>query len=116
MFSNCNNSSSSDSDEDFYLSKDISKLQPYSFEPLASSSEDENEDETALEQQGAISSCEAATQISRVGNLNWCFCGCCKQMDSEAESLCCQETNEIPDNLFQGMFFLYVSYLLPLIL
>lgn len=93
------NSSSSESDfifdEDFSLCNDNSKLQPYSFEPLASSSENE-EEESAFPND----------EIKRVGNLDWCLCKCCKQMESEHESLCCQETNEISEILFEGVILL----------
>lgn len=102
--------SSSESDfsfnEDFSLCNDLSKLKPYSFEPLvSSSSSDENEDtddgNTRSVEMKEIND-DNIIETRRIGNIDWCLCKCCKSMDSEAESLCCQETNEIPEEFFQG--------------
>ena len=29
-------------------------------------------------------------------------CGLCQPMESKAESLCCLDTNEVPDDYFEG--------------
>ena len=84
--------SSSESDEEnglFEFSEDFKKLKPYEFEPLASSSSDEESKESDVEN-------------TRKGNTDWCSCDCCNVMTTEAESLCCKEANEILDNLFEG--------------
>ena len=74
--------------QDSEIYKDLTKLKPYEFEPLASSSdEDANENEI---------------KNSRKGKINWCQCACCKSMTNEMESLCCKEANEISDELFEG--------------
>jgi len=89
--------SSSDSVEDFSeLSLeygDISKLKPYDFEPLATSSDSESEEQ---ENVGVPSASD------RTGNINWCQCGECKPMNNEVESLCCVEAPEIIDEFFEG--------------
>ena len=38
----------------------------------------------------------------RIGNTNWCQCELCQPMESEAESLCCLNTNEVHDDYFEG--------------
>jgi hypothetical protein len=94
---------------------DFTKLKPYDFEPEESSSEDECEN--SLQENTVIS------QV-RIGNTDWCLCGRCKSMDTFSESLCCRDTNEIPDELFQGNFqyhhinvlFVYKVYFLNKIL
>ena len=36
------------------------------------------------------------TQQDRIGNINWCKCGCDrKPMETFAESCCCRDTNKI---------------------
>lgn len=82
---------SSDSDEPSI------KLQPYDFEPLASSSAEE------VEEQTDNNSDNNSEESSRVGNNNWCQCGQCKAMNTNLESLCCVEANEIPDEFFEGI-------------
>ncbi|XP_063597981.1 uncharacterized protein LOC134774587 isoform X2 [Penaeus indicus] len=34
---------------------------------------------------------DAEKPLSRVGNNDWCLCGSCTRMETEAESICCQE-------------------------
>ena len=68
---------------------DLSFLKPYDFEPtLKDFPMDFNDQDTE--------------KVSRIGNLDWCNCGECQPMDSEAESLCCLDTNEVPDDYFEG--------------
>ena len=43
---------------------------------------------------------EATTK--RIGDTNWCKCGLCQPMESKAESLCCLDTNEVPNDYFDG--------------
>ena len=41
----------------------------------------------------------------RIGNTNWCVCGeKCSPMEMYTESLCCRETNEVPDDYFHDDF------------
>lgn len=40
---------------------------------------------------------------SRVGNRDWCVCGKCEAMKSATESLCCKDTNEVPEEFYEGM-------------
>ena len=42
-------------------------------------------------------------QEFRTGHTNWCSCEKCKAMLTDEESLCCRDTNDIPDNYFQGL-------------
>ena len=44
------------------------------------------------------------TTTKRIGNTNWRQCGLCQPMESEAESLCCLNTNEVPDDYFKGYY------------
>ena len=71
----------------------MTKLRPYDFEPLASS-------ENSVQNSDA-SDAEVETSL-RVGNIEWCQCDKCKYMESELESLCCVEANEIQDDFFEG--------------
>ena len=80
------------SDDDSF--PELSFLKPYDFEPLVDLDENENDlSNPKANEQG---------EPSRIGNTNWCKCGNCKPMDSEAESLCCLDTNEVPDEYFEG--------------
>ena len=77
----------SDSDEDFLQDN----LKPYDFEPACPPSieflSDNDVDEEITD--------------GRKGNTNWCLCGHCQAMGTEAESLCCRDNNDIPDNYFE---------------
>ena len=79
----------SDSDksfnEEFSLCGDFSKLTPFNFEPLESSSEDEYF--SAEEGTEEVDS----SSIKRLNNLNWCICnGGCGIMETELERIGCQ--------------------------
>lgn len=103
--SDSSDSSSSEGEDETLqeLCNNFSKLKPYDFEPLASSDEsDEDEEEEEIEDHS-----EAKNTNQRKGNTNWCLCGCCKLMGNERECWCCQEANEIADELFEGLYFLY---------
>lgn len=69
---------------------DLDSLKPYEFEPTIEyhSSSSGNEEEEK--------------EHYRAGNMDWCMCGKCKAMENETESLCCLDTNEVPDNYFEG--------------
>ena len=91
----------SDSDisfnEEFSLCGDFSKLTPFNFGPLESSSK--NEYFSAEEGTEEVDS----SSNKRLNNLYWCICnGGCGIMETELESICCQELNEITEEKFEG--------------
>ena len=90
--------SESESDEEIFdvsnLCKDFKKLKPYDYEPLASSSD---ESDSELESDFQV------PDDSRKGKKSWCKWTQYKAMQTERESWCCQEPNEIAENLFEGM-------------
>ena len=100
--SSCNSSgcstSESESDEETYdisnLREDFKKLKPYGYEHRASST-DESDSELKSGCQVPHDSCK--------GKKSWCKCAQCKAMQMERENWCCQEPNEITENLFEGM-------------
>ena len=69
----------------------FSKLKPYGLDPVYKSRmfSLESELESEAEEQGGI------------GNTDWCQCGECKPMATYTESLCFQDTNEVPEELFE---------------
>ena len=79
----------SESDESI---PDLCLLKTYNFEPLVKKIPNNTD----------LESTEATTK--RIGNTNWCQCGLCQPMESEAESLCCLDTNEVPDDYFEGYY------------
>lgn len=89
-----NSSESSDSDISC-LESDLTKLQPYDFEPLVSDNQESSSDTDSDD-------IPSTNEALRVGNIDWCECGNCRPMETESESLCCIEANEIPDEFFQG--------------
>ena len=89
-------SSSCESSESEDSLPDISRLKPYDFEPEIPYAEEEQTPES-----------EQSILTSRIGNTHWCLCGECKPMETEAESLCCLDTNEVPDEYFEGKYFLH---------
>lgn len=81
----------SDSEDDFLPefqnTDNNNSLMPYQFEPVVSSSD--------------VGSSATDELVSvRKGNTSWCTCGMCKVMETELESLCCQE--EVPSDYFEG--------------
>ena len=66
---------------------DPSKLVPYSFEPLASSNDEDSDSEGNVLQQ--------LFSNSRIGNTKWCKRNNCRQMETDAESSCCAEADKI---------------------
>ena len=73
---------------------DPSKLVLYSFEPLASSNDEDNDSEGNLQEQSCSS--------SRIGNTKWCKCNNCRQMEADAERFCCAEADEIHEEMSEG--------------
>ena len=67
------------------------KLKPYNFEPTVSDIEN-----TDWEVSSSTMQTKKAKKEWR-GNLDWCLCGKCKTLSTNAESLCCCEKNEILD-------------------
>ena len=95
LLSNEASLSSSDSLDTF---SNFVKLKPYDFEPTVS--DNENTD-------GEVSSSAMQTKEAekeRKGNLDWCLCGKCKAMSTNAESWCCHEKNELSDEILNGNF------------
>ena len=89
-------SSSSESDNDSI--PDVHKLQPYDLEPEIASSDVSM---TTSDKNTSSSDSEIA-DYSRIGNTSWCSCGKCFPMSTYTESLCCRDTNEVPDEYFEG--------------
>lgn len=76
-----------DSDESL---PDIAALKPYDHEPVCNPRcYNDNKSSDDLES-------------TRVGNTKWCLCKKCEPMQTDTESICCQETNEVPEELFEG--------------
>ena len=91
--------SCSDEAEDNYLSDqsddlraNTSGIRPYDFEPvgtpISSSSESENDELTPI----------ASNSI--IGTTDWCTCGNCRAMETDYESICCQEA--VPVDFING--------------
>ena len=87
---------SSSCEIDDEILSDLQKLQPYDLEPKISSS-------TSSDKDISSSDCET-TEESRLGNTNWCLCWKCFPMLTYTESLCCLDTNEVPDEYFERMY------------
>ena len=80
------------SDESF---PDITKLKPYDHEPVCLPRSDDDLEDIGGDKQ--------AKDTSRIGNTDWCLCGKYKSMETYSESLCCLDTNEVPEELFEGI-------------
>ena len=89
-------STSCESDDD--ILPDLQKLQPYDFEPKLSSS-----DLSSTSSEEDVSSSGSETTESRLGNTNWCLCGKCLPIPTHTVSLCCLDTNEVPEEYFEGI-------------
>lgn len=94
-------SSSCESDESI---PDLQKLQPYDLEPEFSSSELST---TSSNDEQVSGSDSDSNEESRIGNTNWCLCGKCLPMCTYTESFCCLDTNEVPDEYFEGNFRIF---------
>ena len=87
----------SDSSSSSISIPNISKLQPCDLEPTLPSStvsSNSNSDECTS---------DSEQEKERIGNTDSYVCGGkCRPMESYTESLCCRETNEVPDEYFEG--------------
>ena len=85
-----------DTDSDFL---DLSCMKLYDFEPTwkrcSPSSSSSCSSVVSLDNQ--------ELKTSHIDNINWCQCGKCCPMQTDEESLCCLDTNEIPENYFKGI-------------
>ena len=101
MSSNASTNSRSSSEES--LSDAVSNLKPYDWEPRRSASEVADlMKKLPLSSDTEDSSSEENAE-DKIGNTDWCRCGCCRPMDTYTESLCCAETNDVPEEYFEGM-------------
>ena len=99
---------SSESDESGNESlPDLHKLKPYNLEPRISSS-----DLSSSSNENSSYSYSEPAEESSIGNVDWCLCGKCLPMTSYTENICCLDTNEVPDEYFEGIY----PYILLLIL
>ena len=73
---------------------------PYSFEPLASSNDEDSDSEGNVQQQSSSN--------KRIGNTKRCKCHNYRQMETNAESFCCAEADEIHEEMFEGKLTLCV--------
>ena len=49
------------------------------------------------------SSSDSDKECEKIRNIKWCDCGKkCQPMETHTESICYQDTNEIPEDLFAG--------------
>ena len=79
-------------------SSNFVKLKPYDFEPTVSDNENTNGETSS----SAMQTKEAEKEQQR--NLDWCLCGKCKAMSTNAKSLCCRKKNELSDEILNGNF------------
>ncbi|XP_065060247.1 P2X purinoceptor 7-like [Rhopilema esculentum] len=85
---------------------EINRLKPFDMEPRRKLEDWELNDLDGK----SDDSTESESERERIGNAYWCVCGGkCKAMETYAESLCCQETNDIPENYFQGQSWISLS-------
>lgn len=84
--------STASADESEIKDFEVSTLKPFQFEPMYAVGEKIVRGEKSNQ-----------SERVRVGNTEWCLCGNCRPMQSEIESLCCQENESgINDDHFQG--------------
>ena len=74
------------------------KLKPCDFDPTVSGNENTDGEVSS----SAMQAKEAEKE--RKGNLDWCLCGKCKAMSTNAKSLCCREKNELSDEILNSNF------------
>ena len=79
-------------------SSNFVKLKPYDFESTVSDNENTNGETSS----SAMQTKEAEKEQQR--NLDWCLCGKCKAMSTNAKSLCCRKKNELSDEILNGNF------------
>ena len=94
-------------EESTFSDSNLTKLKPYDFQPLASSSLSSGENsDTNPDNSGS----------SRVGSTAWCQCQKCETMLADVECLCCIEANEIPDEIFSFIFLASILFYACLLL
>ena len=76
-------------------------MEPYAFEPVRQDTAEEEPDDASSESDEM----ENAGDTERVGNVSWCTCGSCRPMETEKESICCQEVAELNQKLDGKEFF-----------
>ena len=94
-----NESSLSSCSSDNESLPDLQKLKPYDLEPKMLSSDCSS---TSSEEENSSSDSETF-ENSRIGNTDWCLCEKCLPMSTYTESICCLDTNEVPDAYFEGI-------------
>ncbi|XP_066922098.1 uncharacterized protein [Clytia hemisphaerica] len=94
--------SSSSSDESSSDESMPDGLRPFDFEPVCSAQEMSCSEDEISGKESIASNNSNDEQKPRKGNTDWCLCGSCKVMETEVESLCCLDTNEIKDDYFEG--------------
>ena len=87
-------------DDDDELTNLNEHLKPYNYEPSCQPRKDfisnsENDEDSDV-------SSDSNQEVSGKGNTNWCACGHCRALETEIESICCRDTNKVPDNYFDG--------------
>ncbi|KAL3858119.1 hypothetical protein ACJMK2_012730 [Sinanodonta woodiana] len=71
-------------------------VQPYMYEPMPANNEqeakssDSESDEMNSEQHGNVE-----VLVNRDGNVEWCLCNNCHPMETQLESICCKEYDEL---------------------
>ncbi|XP_046842109.1 P2X purinoceptor 7-like [Xenia sp. Carnegie-2017] len=80
--------SSTEEEVEFDIEYIATEVQPYMFEPLASSNNVETDEDLSSSSSTDSSSDE---YTHRIGNTNWCECGHCVAMTTVRESICCHE-------------------------
>ena len=68
------------------------KVRSYAFEPLVNTDQQSSTEENTGKHKLAYG------LLGRSGTTSWCTCGRCKIMESEEESKCCKESDEIPED------------------
>ena len=86
--------------ESLLIWNDPIKLLPFSFEPLASSKSEDSDFEGNVQQKSSSN--------NQIGNIGWCKCNNCRPMETDAESFCCAEADEIHEEMFEGRLTLCV--------
>ena len=81
-------------------SSNFVKPKPYDFEPTVSDNENTDGETSSSAMQ------KKEVEKERKGNLDWCLCGKCKAMSTNAESLFCRQKNELSDEILNGNFFI----------
>ena len=102
MSSNASTNSQSSSEES--LPDSLSNLKPYDWEPRCSASEVDELMKKQSSNSKTEDSSDKDAEDKRIGNTDWCRCGCCRPMGTYTESLCGAETNEVPEECFEGMY------------